>query len=308
LPTEPLRFVPPRPVLSDEEDAQERDAQTRLRSIDARLNSLDAKRRELIVEMRRLSSEQKALYDRRQGPQEEVEQLYGQHGDLGRRAIELRHERDAARRRFEEAVIALRELRLTIGPGERLRPDQIKREIAQLEHRQQTNVLKLEEENELIKHLRQRHKDLLTAEAQTQVVADHETRRKEAEARVLAARADVERLGAEAAKTRSERDAKMGEVRAKLVTAGGLVAELRAKGKARAEVMEKIDGISREMAELDREGRKTLGEMRARRDEARKTVRAYAPGRGGPPRSIVDSTADAQLQELLKRGKITLGG
>lgn len=295
-------------MLSDEEDAKERDARNRLRAIDARLNALDAKRRDLIAEMRKLSTEQKALYDRRQAPQVEVEKLYGEHGDLGRRAVELRHQRDVARRQLEEAVIALRELRLSFGPGERLRPDQIKREIAQLEHRQQTNVLKLEEENELIKHLRQRYKDLQTAEAQTQVVADHETRRKEAELKVAAARAEVERLGQEAAKTRSERDTKMGEVRAKLVTAGGLVAELRAKGRARAEVMEKIDVISREMAELDREGRKTLGEMRARRDEARKTVRAYAPGRGGTPTSVIDSTADAQLQELLKRGKITLGG
>ncbi len=100
----------------------------------------------------------------------------------------------------------------------------------------------------------------------------------------------------------------MGEVRAKLVAAGGLVADLRAKGKARAEVMHKIDSVSREMNELDREGRRILGEIRARRDEARKTVRAYAPSRGRPASSIVDRTADAQLEELLKRGKITLGG
>jgi uncharacterized coiled-coil DUF342 family protein len=300
--------VPPRPVLSDEEDAQERDARTRLRAIDARLTSLDTKRRDLIGEMRKLSSEQKSLYDRRQAPQVEVEKLYEEHGDLGRKILELRNQRDVARRQLEEAVIALRELKLTFRPEERLRPDAIKREIAQLEHRQQTNVLKLDEENQLIKHLRQLHKDLQVAETQTQVVADHATRRKEAEARVIAARAEVERLGFESSRARSERDAKMGEVRQKLVAAGGLVAELRAKGKARAEVMDKIDGLSREMNELDREGRKLLGEMRSRRDEARKTLRAYAPSRGPPPTSLVDSTADAQLQELLKRGKITLGG
>jgi uncharacterized coiled-coil DUF342 family protein len=300
--------VPPRPVLSDPADAQERDARGRLRAIDARLTSLDGKRRELIAEMRKLSSEQKALYDRRQAPQVEVEKLYGEHGDLGRRILELRRQRDSARKQFEESVIALRELKFTFGPGERLRPDQIKREIAQLERRQQTNVLKLDEENELIKHLRQRYKDLQTAEAQTQVVADHEARRKEAEARIVAARAEVDRLAAESVKARSDRDGKMGEVRAKLVAAGGLVAELRAKGKARAEVMDKIDAVSREMGELDREGRQILGDMRSRREEARKTLRAYAPRRGPAPPSLIDSTADAQLQELLKRGKITLGG
>jgi uncharacterized coiled-coil DUF342 family protein len=298
----------PRPVLSDDQEEKEREVQTRLRAIDARLTSLDGKRRELISEMRKLSSEQKELYDRRQAPQVEVERLYDEHGHLGRTIVELRHQRDGARKALEDAVIAMRELKLSFSRGERLRPDQIRREIAQLEHRQQTNALPLDEENELIAHLRQRHKDLKTAEAQTHVVADHEQRRKEAEARVAAARAEVERLGKEAASARSARDAKMGEVRAKLVAAGGLVAELRAKGKARAEVMEKIDALSREMNDLDREGRRLFGELRARRDEARRTVRAYAPGRARPSTSVVESTADAQLQELLKRGKITLGG
>ena len=300
--------MPPRPVLSDDDEPRERESQARLRAIDARLRTLEGKRRELIAEMRRLSGEQKDLYDRRQAPQVEVERLYEEHGGLGQRIVELRKEREAARRALEEAVVALRELKLSFAPGERLRPDQIRREIAQLEHRQQTRALPLDEENALIAHLRQRHRDLKTAEAQTQVVASHEQLRKEAEARVAAARAEVERLGADAAKARSLRDAKMGEVRAKLVAAGGLVAELRAKGKARAEVMEKIEQLSREMNELDREGRRTLGEIRARRDEARKTVRAYAPGRGRPASSVLDATADAQLQELLKRGKITLGG
>jgi uncharacterized coiled-coil DUF342 family protein len=295
-------------MLSDDQELQEREAQTRLRAIDARLQSLDTKRRELIVEMRRMSAEQKALYDRRQAPQTEVERLYDEHGDLGRKVAELRNQRDAARRALEEAVIQFREVRLAFAPGERMRPDQIRREIAQLEHRQQTRALPLDEENELIAHLRQRHKDLRTAEAQTQVVADHALRRKEAETRVATARAEVERLGAESAKTRSARDSKMGEVRSKLVAAGGLVAELRAKGKARAEVMEKIDVLSREMNDLDREGRRVLGELRARRDEARKTVRAFAPSRGGPPAAQLDHHADARLQELLKRGKVTLGG
>ncbi|MGA9840223.1 MAG: hypothetical protein WBF81_00645 [Thermoplasmata archaeon] len=300
--------MPPRPVLSDDEEQRERDDQTRLRSIDARLRSLDTKRGELIAEMRKLSSEQKALYDRRQAPQVQVERLYDEHGGLGKRMSELRSEREAARRALDDAVIALRELRLTFAPGERMRPDQIRREIAQLEHRQQTNALPLEEENALIAHLRQRSQELKVAEAQTQVVAEHETRRKEAEARVASARAEVERLGLEAAKTRSARDAKMTEVRQELLAAGGLVAELRAKGKARSEVMEKIDATSREIYDLENEGRRILAESRARRDEARKTVRAYAPGRGRPGQSIADSTADAQLQELLKRGKITLGG
>ncbi len=298
----------PRPVLSDDEAESEREHRTRLRAIDARLRSLDERRGALIAEMRKLSAEQKELFDRRQTPQDEVQRLYDEHGALGKRMAQLRGERDAARRKFEEAVVALRELKLTFAPGERLRPEAIRREIATLEHRQQTRALPLEEENALIARLRLLHKDLKTAEAQTAVVANHEQQRKEGEARIAAARAEIDRLGKESAETRGLRDTKMTEVRAKLVAAGGLVAELRAKGKARSEVMTQVDGVSREIAELEREGRRILGEMRARREEARRTVRAYAPSRSRPATSMIDAAADAQLQELMKRGKVTLGG
>ena len=297
----------PRPVLSDDEEQRERDDRTQLRTIDARLRSLADKRQGLIVEMRRLSGEQKALYDRRQEPAAQVEQMYREHTELGRRALELRSRRDAARRAFEGAVVALRELKLSFAPGERVRPDQIRREIAQLEHRQQTEALPLEEENALIAHLRQRIQDLKTAEAKTQVVADHEQKRKEAEAKVVAARAEVDRLGKEAVQARGDRDGKMAAIRAKLVEAGGVVADLRAKGRERAAVMDQIDALSREMNDLEREGRRIFAETRARREEARRTVRAYAPHRSGGG-AIPESHADQQLQELLKRGKITLGG
>ena len=297
----------PRPVLSDHDEQAERDANARLRSIDARLRSLDDQRRTRIDQLRRLTDEQRALYERREAPTELVERLYAEHGSLGKRLAEIRAQRTAARTAVEEAVVALRELRLSFEPGERVRPDQIRREIADLELRQQTRALPIAEENALIAVLRQRHQELKVAEARTEVVAAHERQRREAEARITAARAEVDRLGAELAKTKADRDAKMGEVRAKLVDAGSLVAQLRAKGQERAAVAGEVDAISREMRDLERDGRRTLGEIRERRDEARRTVRAYAPRRG-PPVSAVDSAAEANLQELLKRGKVTLGG
>ena len=299
----------PRPILSDTDVTEERDARSRLRSIDSRLKSLGEKRHDLIVEMRRLSEEQKALYERRQVPAMEVERLYSEHGEMGKRLAALRAERVAARGALERAVVALRELKLSFEPGERVRPEQIRREIAQLELRQQTNALPLPEENALIAQLRQRSQDLKVAEARTQVVAEHDRQRKEAEARIAAARAEVERLTAELSKAKIDRDAKMNEVRGKLVDAGGLVAALRTKGKERSAVMAEIDAVSREMRDLERDGRRTLGEIRARRDEARRTVRAYAPRRGGSAASAAaESAAEAHLQELLKRGKVTLSG
>jgi uncharacterized coiled-coil DUF342 family protein len=299
--------VPPRPVLSEDEERAEWEDQTRLRAIDAKLDALFRQRQELITEMRHLSAEQKALYDRRQAPQEEVERLYEQHGELGKRLAALRGERDAARRKVDEAIIRFRELKLTFAPGERVNPDQLRREIAQLELRQQTHALPLEEENALIAHLRLRSKELKEAEARVSVVTEHERQRKEAEAQVAAARVEVDRLGQEWTRTRAERDAKMAAVRSMLETAGGLIAELRAKGRARAEVMEKIDTVSREMMELEREGRKLLGQTRARREEARRTLRTYTHHRQ-TPEDLLTSTAEAQLEELLRRGKITLGG
>jgi len=299
--------VPPRPVLSDEDEQAERDERARLRTLDAKLSTLFRQRQELITEMRHLSGEQKALYDRRQAPQVEVEALYHEHGQIGHRIVELRKARDAARVVFQEAVVRLRELKLSFAPGERVHPDQLRREIAELELRQQTRALPLDEENALIARLRQRMQELKEAEARAGVVAEHVRALKEAEARVSAAHVEVERLGQEMVKARAERDGKMAEVRSKLEVAGGLVAELRAKGRARADVMAQVDAVSREMAELEREGRQILEQSRARRDEARKTLRTYSR-RGKPPEELLASAADAQLEELLKRGKVTLGG
>lgn len=299
--------MPPRPVLSDEDERAERNGRDRLRAIDAQLDSLFRKRQALIAEMRRLSAEQKSLYDRRQAPQAEVEKLYQQHGELGRRIAELRQQREAARVASQEAVVQLRELKLSFAPGERVRPDQMRREIAELELRQQTNALPLDEENALIARLRQRTQELKVAEARAGAVAEHERQRKEAETRVTAARAEVERLGKEMLAAKAERDAKMAEVRAKLEAAGGLVAELRAKGKARSETMAKVDALSREMAELEREGRQLLAQSRARREEARKALRAYSR-KASTEEELLASTAEAQLEELLKRGRVTLGG
>ncbi|HLM90980.1 MAG TPA: hypothetical protein VK424_02870 [Thermoplasmata archaeon] len=298
----------PRAMLSEQEEQQEFTDKTRLRELEAKYHSLDSRRQPLIEEMRRLSSEQKALYDRRQAPQEEVEQLYAEHGELGHTLAATRRALEAARRHAEAALVGLRELRTTFPPADRLRPAQLKREIAELELRQQTSALKIDEENALIAHLRLRSKELKEAEARTAVVAEHERLRKEAEGRVTACRGEVDRLVAEFNQARRDRDAKMEAIRAKLVDAGSVVAELRAKGKARAGVMDQIDRLSAEMAAVDREAHTIMAESRARRDEARRTVRAYTRAGQRPTQDLLSATAEAQLEQLLKRGKITLGG
>ncbi|HXQ78599.1 MAG TPA: hypothetical protein VN819_00035, partial [Thermoplasmata archaeon] len=254
--------MPPRALLSDEEEREDRDDREKLRSIDTKLRSLFDRREDLIADVRRISSEQKAIYDRRQAPQAEVEQLYEEHHALGRRISELRNVREAARKKVEGAIVRVREVRLTFEPGERVRPDQIRREIAQLELRQQTHALPIDEENALIAQLRQRAQELKHAEARTAKVAAHQQTLKEAENALAAAREEFDQSGKALQAAKTERDAKMTAVRDKLQVAGGIIASLREKGRARAEAIEKVDAVSREMDELDREARRLLAPSR----------------------------------------------
>ncbi len=300
--------MPPRALLSDEEEREDRDDREKLRAIDGKLRVLFERREDLIVEVRRVTAEQRAIYERRQAPQDEVERLYTEHTALGKRISELRLAREAARKKVEDAIVHLREVRLTIAPSERLRPEQIRKEIAELELRQQTRALPLDEENALIALLRQRAQELKQAEAKTAVAVAHQRTLKEGEAALAAARAEYELRGKEMAGAKVERDAKMAAVRDKLQVAGGLIASLREKGKARAELIQKIDGLSREMDELEREGRAVVARSRSRREQARRLLRTYSHSRGPPSEDLLATTAEAQLEELLKRGKITLGG
>lgn len=293
-------------ALTEEAAAADREDRELLRRLEARFESLLARRRALLTEVRRLSGEQKELYDRRQAPQVEVEKIHAEHGQLGRKLTELRKARDAARRAVDEAVVRRRELLLTFDRGERERPEQIRREIAQLEMRQQTKALTLKEENELIAHLRKRTADLKKAEGHVAVVAEHERLRKEADAAIVAARAEADRLSQEMVHARAERDGKMTAIREKLQSAGSLVAELRAKAKAREEVMREVVAVTRELDQVDHEGREVLARSRARRQEAAKTLRQFTRPRGAPREESMASVAEAHFEELMKRGKVTL--
>ncbi|HTT44821.1 MAG TPA: hypothetical protein VMH38_02235 [Thermoplasmata archaeon] len=298
--------MPPRALLSDEEEREDREDRDKLRSLDTKLRGLFDRREDLIVEVRKVTAEQKSVYDRRQAPQAEVERLYEEHHQLGRKIAEVRNVREAARKKVEEAIVRVREARLSFAPGERVRPEQIRKEIAELELRQQTRALPLDEENALIALLRQRSHDLKQAEARTAVAAAHQQKLKDAEAALLAAREEFALRTKELAEVKTERDSKMVAVREKLEVAGGLIASLREKGRARADLIAQIDAISREMDGLEREARQLLARSRARREQARRTLRTYAHTRGPPTEEMLATTAEAHLEELLKRGKVTL--
>ena len=300
--------MPSRALLSEQWQREDREERDRLRQLEARLNTLLDRRHELMGQVRTLSAKQKDLYNRRQVPQADVERLHDEHGQLGKGLSELRRACEKARQTLEEAVVRRRELLLTFDRSERQNPDQLRREIAELELRQQTRALPIEEENALIAELRQKAKDLQHVESKKAIAAEHERQRHVAEETIVAARAEVDRLVEAMATARSERDKRMVEIRTKLEAAGAMVAEMRAAGRARADLMTEVDTVSREIAEVEREGRELMARSRTRREDARKIMQEYSRPRPAPRRNDPTSIAESNLEELMKRGKVTLGG
>ncbi len=299
--------MPTRSFLSEEADQEERDGRERLREIDGKIDVLRGRRLALVEKVRELSSEQKKLFDVRQEPQAVAERLHAEHQELGRRLSTLRNDRDRARHHLDELVARAREVRAEMSPSERIRPDRVRKEIKELVARQQTSALPLAEENALIDRLRERTRLLHDLEAHESVLKEHEQRRKEAEAAVLAGRAEIDRLNQEWTATRAGRDKKMEEIRAELLRAGTIVAQIREKALARRELMQKLDVAGRELDGLDTEARKILAASRARREEARAAMRTFAPRRSDrAPGDRAEARADARLEELLKRGKVSL--
>ena len=298
--------MPSRAYLSEEAIQEERETRDRLREIDGKIRLLRDRRLALVDRVRELSAEQKALFDTRQIPQEKVERLHEEHRTLGRALAQLKSERDRARSRLDEAVARAREIRAEVNPAERVRPERIRKEIADLEAHQQTNALSLDEENALIARLRERTKLLKEVEAREAVLAEHEKKRRDAEAAVKAAREEVQTRTQDLEKARVERDRKMDEIRSELVRAGSVVAQIREKAAARREVMQKLDALGREMAALESEGRRLWLASRDRQQEARAAARAYGPGRSRLGGSHPPDRTDQKLEELLKRGKVTL--
>jgi uncharacterized coiled-coil DUF342 family protein len=302
--------VKSRPQLSEEEEGQERDERARLHAIDAKLEQLHRQRSTLLDEVHRLSDEQRKLFDQRQPKHDLLERLDKEHRELGHRISEFRKQRDHARQEVAERIADARMARPAAPRSEApLRPEQIRREIARLEHKQQTSALPLSEENELVDQMRALSKLLTRADAIEGARSKELTERKALEEKIHAARAAVDLAGREMEATKHARDGKMAEMRRVLEEAGAILAAIRDKAHERGVRMEKIREIGAEIGALEREGDKILRDSRSRRFEAKRTIQRYTPGamRARQEAAVADA-ADAQLEELMKRGKVTLGG
>jgi uncharacterized coiled-coil DUF342 family protein len=300
----------PRPVLTEDAELQEREDREHIRHTEGKLRELYGRRAALIDQVHAASDAQKDLYDERQRRQDAVEQQYREHQDLGHRLADLRKERDAARSRLDEAVVAARLIRSEIPKGDHLTPEQIRREMEGLEHRQQTTALPIKEENTLIDRLRSLKAQLVVAERDRAALEAALGKRKGAEDAIRAAKLDLDRVGQEFERVRNERERAMTSIRTRLVDVGGLLAELREKAKVRGEAMARVDAMSDEIRALERDVNARIRATRDRRTEAKRTIGDYnrqvRENVAGDP--AYSQAADAQLEELMKRGRVTLRG
>jgi uncharacterized coiled-coil DUF342 family protein len=302
--------VTSRPPPSGDLEREEREDRQRLRALDARLGDLQRLRQGLLEQIGRLSEEQKSLYQDRQSQQLRLEDLHRAHQELGKSVTETRRRREEARRTFESALADSQVVKGEVRASELPRPAQIRREIAALERKQQTTALPLSEENQLIDRLRELSK-LLGRSTQMEAIRDQRlAERHAAEERVRSTRSDWERQTLELRKVHAARDHAMEEMREGLVEAGRLVAALRERARERSSLVSRLEGVNREIGQLERQGDRVLAAIHARRIEARRAVQQYAPkaSRAAPREEAESDFADAQMQELMRRGRITLGG
>lgn len=303
--------MPRHGILSDEEEAAERAGQDRLRAIDQKLRDLYGRRAASLTQVHQLSDEQRALADQRAPLQAAIESVHRRHREIGNQLMANRRARDAARKAVDEALADLREHRAVAGPRvERPRPEALKREIAQLELKQQTTALPIADENALIGRVRELRRQQLALEKEQGAAAAQVERAKALEEALRTRRTELERLGKEGDAMRAERDATMGSVRAQLFEAGSIYAELRTKAQLRSDAMGRVEGLSKEIYLLESEGNRLLRESRNRRFEAQRAVKEYNRGvrDATSDRDLLARTADAQFEELLRRGRISLGG
>ncbi len=303
--------MPGRAYLSEEAEEEERKDRDRLYELRGKLRELVDKRRVLLGEFHRLSDEQRVLYEARAPKEEEVERVHREYQELGHALSRARTARDAARHQLEESVAELREFQALNPRAESSRPEEIRREVAELERRQQTQTLSLTDENALIDRLRALTKRAEEAE-KGKTRAEEREKRIHALEKVVAERLALARKAAEELpRLRAERDQRMQSIRGRLAASGELVSQIREKAKARGAAMDRVRTISAEIDGLEREADQLARNSRQRRDEARQAIGAYRQGvrATGSARGASDAqVADRQLEELLKRGRVTLRG
>ncbi len=301
--------MPSRAFLSEEAEAEEEKDRDRLRTLRTRLRDLVERRRLALMEVRRLSEEQKSLFDARRPGEREVERVHDEYRELGSALAAARKGRDEARVRLDEAIASMREFQTLHPRRPASRPEDIRRQIAELERRQQTSALPLAEENALIDQLRGLVKRAAEAEKDRSATEERESKLRALEAVVAQRRTELKAAQDELPRLRAERDRRMQSMRGRLEEAGALVARIREKANARGAAMDRLRAVGAEIEAMEREADAIVRSSKGRRDEARKVLGQYRREAQANAAGVTEGqVVDRQLEELLKRGRITLGG
>lgn len=295
-------------LLSEEEEGQEKELWQNIRSGEHKLRGMKERRAEMLALARRLAEEAFDLQNRRGPIHQEVETLHQEFRDLGKKAGELRSEREKVRGRIDAIRIELRETGEGHDRKGRPRPDRLVQEIAALEKKQQTTAMPLKEENALIDRMRELRAQLGEAEKNQTVWKAKDESIQGLRAEMEAARKRDEEISVEVEKLFRRRDEVMGLVKGRLTEVGHLVAEIRSKGKARAELIGKVDKISDEIRDLEKNVMGLLHQSRDRKNEARKLLDEHNRSVRQMTRNeeVISRTAEDNLKALFKNGKIAL--
>lgn len=296
--------------LSEEEEERARGLRDEIRNAEQKLYQMKERRADLLALARRIGDEALTLQESRQPKYEEVERLHQEYRELGFQLQSLRNERDKARARVEELLGEIREKRsLARDRTPRIRPERISQEIAQLEKRQQTSVMTVKEENALIAHIRELRGQLTEAQKSEAAWKMEDQTQQGVKDELQRARQQAEELQQKFEALRQHREQVMVQVKERLVEVGHLVGEIRARGKARAETLEKVDALSNEIRELERSVMGKINESREIQYEARRAIemqnRSVRPG-SPQEEELRRRSAEQNLRALFQKGKIEL--
>jgi uncharacterized coiled-coil DUF342 family protein len=300
--------VPPLSHLTEEDEVAERESRDRLRAAERRRHELFDRREAVLAQVHAISDQQRELESTRRPVEMQAESFQGQWRELGHLLSEKNAARNEIRAQLDKAAAAWRERRAGPREPEFRSVEAIEREVAQLERRQQTQVLSLADENAMIdqmRGLRREREEAVKRKAQRDV-AQMDAR---SVAETLATlRKQFEEIGVEIAALRKQRDQLLQSTRAELQATGGVVAQIRAKSKARAELFQKMRDIGVQLGEVDREIGELLRTTKSKRDEARRTVTEYnrsvRTAVAGP--AAYANAAEERLARLMKEGRVRL--
>ena len=280
-----------------------------LEKAEIRLESLLEKRDALNREAHLLRQERDLVHEKKRELGARFRELKDARAGFVGIAREHRAKRDAFQGQAKVLIEAKRKLRGKVpGPiGDELR--NLKRQIAQMEMRQQTASLSLSEENALLDDLKKRTKRLHELEGlkADQDEALKEVRDVDASITDLFASADREH---EAATESSEKaralDAEIKELVGTITT---LASEGDAKHEAYLEAKTKADDVHAKIVEMRS---KVLAERGARRAEAREGREMIRAQNQAVKRVLYDKEKIAKYEEealsaLLKKGRVEIG-